>query len=187
MLPHHKGDFFNHDKIIRILGELDKKLELTGIQRKVRLYAIGGTIMVLERFRQTSKDIDFIVSRKDFMMLSQCIPQIERDEKVQIDVFPDGDMPDYQYRDYHIHACKTPWRFKNVELYYVDKADFMLTKILAARDLDASDIAKFIPSPETVPLDVLRSRYERIVPDKGKIEMIKGRFETFVDKFYKNT
>ncbi len=45
---------------------------------------------------------------------------------------------------------------------------------LAAREKDIADIARFVPSPNVVPLDELRRRYERIVPAEGKEEIVKN-------------
>lgn len=68
MLPHHKGKRLDKKGMLHVLRELDTNL--TGIQRKLKLYCLGGTVLVLSDLRHSSKDVDFIVSEEDFRALA---------------------------------------------------------------------------------------------------------------------
>lgn len=182
MLPHRQGKRLYKTDVLELLKELDSKLE--GMQRKVRLYGLGGTVLILTNVRDSSKDVDFIVSLKDFRALSGHVAELEKQKNVRIDLFPDGDLPDYKYEVYTVNAQKAPLEFKNIELYYLDKADFVLTKALAGRPDDFADVAHFTSSDE-VPLDVLRSRYEKVRPDPEKNKILQSKFEKFIEEFYK--
>jgi len=182
MLPHHEGKKLYRDDMLKLLRDLDAKLE--GMQRKVRLYGVGGTVMVLSNIRDASKDVDFIVSFNDFRALSGHIAELERLQQVRIDLFPDGDMPDYKLGEYPLHAQKAPFDFKNLELYYLDKIDFVLTKALAGRFDDVEDVLHFVSSRKEVPLDILTQRYHKIVPNPGKEAELKSKFDKFVNEVY---
>jgi hypothetical protein len=60
MLPHHEGKRLRREDMLEILKDLDSSLE--GIQRKLHLYCLGGTYLVLSSLRDSSKDVDFLVS-----------------------------------------------------------------------------------------------------------------------------
>jgi len=95
--------------MLNILRELDTNLK--GIQRKLKLYCLGGTVLVLSDLRHSSKDVDFIVSREDFRALSGHIAEMEWKNKITIDIFPDGLLPKYQYPYYEEHAKKMNFFF----------------------------------------------------------------------------
>jgi len=183
MLPHHEGRELRKRDVIAVLEKLDSSLE--GIQRKIKLYCLGGTMLMLSDLRDTSKDVDFIASRQDFRAISGTVAEIERQEGVRIDVFPDGMLPDYDYKDYDIYARKSPLYFKNIEIYNLDTADLILTKVLAGRAVDYSDIKLLVQSSHEVPKEVLVKRYEKIKPAPDKKEILKSRFEKFISEFYK--
>jgi hypothetical protein len=183
MLPHHEGKELRKRDILAILEKLDNSLN--GIQRKIRLYCLGGTTLMLSDLRDMSKDVDFISSRQDFRAMSGSIAEIERREGIRFDIFPDGILPDYDLKDYELHAKKAQLNFKNIEVYHLDTADIVLTKALAGRAEDYEDIKLLVQSPHEVPKEVLVKRYEKIKPAPDKKEILKSRFEKFVSEFYK--
>jgi len=183
MLRRHEGKELTKKDVLGVLEQIDNSLE--GIQRKIKLYCLGGTMLTLSDLRRLSKDMDFIASRQDVRAISGTIAEIERTSQVRFDIFPDGALPDYNYRDYALHAKKAPLYFKNIELYYLDTADIVLTKALAARAVDYADINLVAPSPSEIPKEKLIERYEKIKPDSDKKEILKNRFEKFIAEFYK--
>lgn len=94
-------------------------------------------------------------------------------------------MPEYRYEDYVSNARPAPFTFKNIEVYFLDKIDWVLTKILAGRPSDFQDINTLVKSPEEVPAGELIERYKKITPAPGKENEVRARFETFVQEFYK--
>ncbi len=177
-----KDKEIDKNKLFHILNKLDKDLD--GIQRKVKLYFVGGTILVFSGLRSISKDIDFIVSRKDFQALSSHAAELEYKEKVRIDIFPDGEMPYYKYQNYLINAEYLLSNFKNLELYRIDDTDFLLTKALAGRDRDYDDIKTMKITKESVKREELLKRFKNIVIEKNKEDELKKRFEKFLIEFY---
>ena len=183
MLPHHKGKRLDRKAMLGILRELDDNL--IGIPRKINLYCLGGTVLVLSDLRHSSKDVDFILSREDFRTLSEHIAEIEWKKKVTIDIFPDGLLPKYQYPNYKKHAKKMNFSFENIEIYYLDTVDLVLTKALAGRDTDIKDIHLLAPSKEVIPKDELIQRFNNIIPATNKTEELKNKFDLFISEFYK--
>jgi len=179
MLPKKELD---KTAILKLLQDLDTSLE--GIQRKIRLYCVGGTIMVLSGLRATSKDVDFIADREDFRTISRYIAEVELKEKMRFDIFPDGHMPNYQYKDYQTHATDAPFLFKHIQLYFLDTIDFVLTKAIAGRKLDYRDINS-ITSPDNVPKEELLERFKNIKPNVGESSEIERKFNKFVSDFYR--
>ncbi|MBN1644543.1 hypothetical protein JW851_00685 [Candidatus Woesearchaeota archaeon] len=183
MLPHHKEIRLTKKSILHMLRDLDMCLE--GIQKKVKLYGLGGTVLVLSDLRHSSKDVDFITSREDFRTLSGHITEIEWKKKIQFDIFPDGSLPKYRYSDYNIHAKKAPFEFKNIELFYLDTIDLVLTKALASRDTDIKDIELLAPSKNRVPKEELIRRFKNIKPAPKEANELKNNFNKFINEYYK--
>ncbi|MBW2972992.1 hypothetical protein KY346_01215 [Candidatus Woesearchaeota archaeon] len=183
MLPHQKGKELNKTDMLGILHELDDNLE--GIQRKVKLYGLGGTFLVISGIRYVSKDVDFIVSREDFRTLSGPVAEIEWKKRVRFDLFPDGLLPDYKYSSYANNAKRFSRSFKNIELYFLDTVDLVLTKVLAGRDSDYQDLGQMEISIKNVPREELLRRFEQVQPAPEKKDELTAKFERFVSEFYK--
>lgn len=183
MLTHHKGKELSKNDMLKVLRQLDDCLD--GMQRKVRLYGLGGTVLVLSELRYQSKDADFIVSREDFRVLSGHISEMEWKEKIQFDLFPNGLLPDYQYSEYAVNAKRASFQFKNIELFYLDAIDLVLTKALAGRTRDFEDIHLIAQSEKNIPKEELIKRFKKVLPAPNKKEEIKTKFERFVSEFYK--
>ena len=169
-------------KVLSVLDKLDKNLR--GIQRKIKIYCIGGTALTFSNIRNNSKDIDFIVSREDFRALSGHVADIEYKEKIRIDIFLDGELPDYQYKGYTKNSRPLNIHFENLELYVLDEIDLLLTKILSGRPEDLLDIKKMGVSKEILRKDKLIQRYQEIKIDQEKEGIIRKKFEDFIKKFY---
>lgn len=183
MLPHQKGKELDKEDMLQVLYELDESL--AGISRKIKLYGLGGTFLVLFGIRDISKDLDFIVNRADFRTLSGFVAEIEWKRRVRFDLFPDGLLPGYKYSDYAMNAKKYPLNFNNIELYFLDTVDLVLTKILAGRDDDYADITRMKATPAAVPKEELLRRFKQIQPAPETSDEIKTKFNNFVSEFYK--
>lgn len=92
-------------------------------------------------------------------------------------------MPGYNFPNYAEHIEPAPFLFKNIELYYVDKPNLILTKVLAGRDKDMRDIA-IVLEGEKVPEQELRKRFHALILSKEKEKELKSKFELFVNAFY---
>jgi hypothetical protein len=172
------------ENVISIIREIDSDLE--GVQRKLKLYCLGGTKLVLTGLRSISKDIDFIVSREDLLAVGGPMTRIEWQKKIRIDVFPDGELPNYRYPSCIANAKKLPLHFNHLEIYLLDDADFVLTKALAGRSTDYEDIETLLSGKNQIPQETLRERFKNIKPTKGKDIELKGKFEKFISEYYKS-
>lgn len=181
MPPKHKE--MDKQEILNLLNRID--LELEGIQKKIKLYCVGGTILVLSGQRTVSKDVDFIVDRADFRTISGCIAEADWKNHIQVDLFQDGHMPKYQYKEYQTHAKEAPFLFKNIQLYFLDTIDLILTKAIAGRSSDYEDIRRIAPSPAGIPKDELLNRFKNIKPNAGESAEIERKFNKFISDFYK--
>ncbi|MBW2990122.1 hypothetical protein KY348_00280 [Candidatus Woesearchaeota archaeon] len=183
MPPLYQDKELTKENVLSILREIDSDLE--GLQRKLRLYCLGGTQLALIDLRTVSKDIDFIVSHNDWMMLSGPVARIENKKEIRFDVFPGGELPNYTYQSYTFHAKKLPFYFNNLEIYSIDDADFVLTKALSGRGIDYEDIDTLLSGGIEIPKEVLVERFKGVKPMKGKEREIKDKFEKFLNEFYK--
>ena len=168
--------------MLSMLSKLDEKLE--GFQRKIRFYCLGGTIIVLDQKRHSSKDVDFIVSRQDYTAISGMLKELERSEKVPIDIFQDGIIGYYTLPNYVNRSKLLPYAFKHIELYALNKIDLLLTKAIAGREHDLDDMAR-IATPKDVPREVLEKRYNEIIPEEEKKEQLRAMFDKSLAQFYK--
>lgn len=174
---------FTKTRTLEFLTQLDEKLESDGCQRKFKLYAMGGTKMVLLGMRHSSKDVDFLVSREDYRTLSSYRAQIEWKEKVSFDIFVEGNLPGYAYEDFERNATKAPYQFRRIELYFIDDIDFIITKVLAGRFQDLEDI-KSILNIRPIPKEKIIERFRKIKFKSDKEKEFKEKFEEFLSKFY---
>lgn len=148
---------YNKD-IFKILNYLDRELIELGVQRKFNLYSIGGTKLMLEGFNASSKDLDFIISRKDSLILSGAIKDIERKQSVVIDLFYDGEISGYIIPDYQQKAREISFNFDKLKLFCLDDSSFVLTKIIAGRQRDMGEMYGYIES-RNISKDNLRKRF----------------------------
>jgi hypothetical protein len=170
---------------LKVLTWLDERLERDGYQERYKLYCMGGTKMILSDLRQSSEDIDFLVpSHNTFRVLSTYIAQLDWKHKIRFDTFSEGELPGYTYKEFEENARKTPYRFRHLELYFIDDADFIITKALAYRDKDVDDINKIF-SKRKIPKEELIKRFGRIRFKPEKEKELRENFKRFLAEFYK--
>ena len=183
MPPLYQDKELTKENVLSILRKIDSELE--GLQRKLKLYCLGGTQLALTDVRTVSKDIDFIVSYDDWRMLSGPVARIENKMEIRFDVFREGEFPNYTYPSYTSHAKRLHFSFNNLEIYSIDDADFVLTKALSGRGVDYEDIETLLSKKTEIPKEVLIERFKNVKPMKGKEREIKDKFEKFLTEFYK--
>jgi hypothetical protein len=171
------------EDILVILREIDHHLE--GLQRKLKLYCVGGTQLALSNRRTVSKDIDLIVSHEDWFPLSGPVAHIEWNKNIRFDVFPGGALPNYTYPSYAVHARRLPLYFNHLEIYLLDDLDFIITKAISGRSADYEDIALLSLDKTKISKDSLIDRFKNVKPVKGKENEIQSKFQKFITEFYK--
>ncbi|MBI4151032.1 hypothetical protein HY492_02820 [Candidatus Woesearchaeota archaeon] len=174
---------FTRQDVIDVLHGIDE--ELTGIQRKIKLYCIGGTVVTLEGKRDDSKDLDFFLSYQDFNAVTTAAAQVIWKKKAAIDFLPGGEFTHYKYPSYDAHAKKLPLTFKHLDVYRIDDADFVLTKALAGRPHDFDDI-HCMATPDSVSKEALLERFKKIVPAPGKEHELQKKLHDFMHSFYRS-
>ena len=167
-------------RILQIFSNMDS--ELCGLQRRLKIYCLGGTKMTLCDLRDFSRDLDFIVSREDWRVLSGITDAIEQKERIRLDVFPDGQLPGYNYENYAQNARRMPYFFNQIEIYVIDEADFILTKMLAGRSRDQEDITAVLEQTP-VSRELVLERYGGVKIAAGKEALLRTRFHYFLDAF----
>ncbi len=172
--------FLTKRNLMNILKDLDRNLE--GLQRKIKLYCVGGTELVFEDLRDSSKDIDFILSRKDFNVISEYKAYLELNKHIRIDLFPEGEMPGYTFSDYAKYG-KLEYKFKHLELYYLDRAALVLMKILSSRDRDLVDIGLLLTRVK-LSKNKLEKLYSSFKIDKDKKKGFERNFKRFIKSYF---
>lgn len=144
----------------------------------------GWDIFGIFRGTYVSKDIDFILSYRDFKAISGIVADVERKSNVRLDLFPGGELPYFQLLGYETRA-KRILSLEHLDVYEVSLVDFVLTKAIAGRREDYEDITLVVKDKSSVPKEKLIRRFGEIKIDKGKAGEIKKKFQRFVDEFYR--
>ena len=129
----------SYNDLLGYLKKLDKILEW-----KIKLVAVGGTALVLERLKASTKDIDFCVeTKKDYGMLIKAIKKIE--DSFKIDLWHDGYIFTLQLPEDYIARSKTvKTGLKSITLKILSPSDIILTKVSRLNQRDIEDIESVI-------------------------------------------
>lgn len=168
---------------LEILQLLDSYLE--EYEKKFPVYLIGGSALILKGKQADSKDIDFITSSKGYLALTNATKRLKKEYGVRIDIFSDGHIINYRYENYYLRSEKV-LSLKHLDIYVLDYADVILTKCLAGRERDMLAIEKLKEQGIVVEKEELVRRFKRVVPDIGKEDEIKNRFENFLKAYFVN-
>lgn len=179
-----KDKWLTKEDVLSILRKIDRELE--GLPRSIKLYCVGGTYLSLSDVKGASKDLDFILSRRDFRAISGIASEIEIKDRVRLDLFPDGEMKGYQLIGYEAHAQKVPLSFDHIEVYQPDLVDFVLTKAIAGRAEDYEDIARLVKDKRQVPRTKLSARFKELKFSPDEEAEIKRKFHAFIKDFYRS-
>lgn len=172
---------FDKKYTIEILRNIDDSL--SGYQKRFPVYLLGGSALILKELQEFSKDMDFITTAGGCIAMADIILKLERKRKIKIDVFKDGEFPDYRYDDYYLKA-EHMFSLRHLEVYVLDYADIILTKCITNREPDLKTIL-VLKKDFIVPKNELIRRYNKIVPSKDKEEEFRKRFENFLNVYYK--
>ena len=139
---------------------------------------------MLQDRKDASKDIDFILSRRDYVTLGNILDSIQRQRDVTMDKFPDGQMPGYSIPDYKYKSVRLNHRFNNLRVFYLDDITFVVTKAIAGRDRDLDEAYDFL-GKEPISEPALRKRFSEFRLSKDKAEEITQKFEKFIRGYFK--
>jgi len=124
-------------ELILYVDLIDSKLN--GYTEKLHIYCVGGTALTLLGKKQFSYDVDFLVSRRDYLTLSSITAEIEFKRNVRIDLMVEEDTNKFLHPAFKTSAKKIGV-FKYLNLYVPKKVDLLLMKALCGRPKDYDDI-----------------------------------------------
>ncbi len=177
-----KEYLYNKD-IFRTLEYMDNELMELGVLRKFNLYSIGGTKLMLENIKPSSRDLDFVVARKDFLALSEIVAEIKYEKGIVIDLFKDGNMPGYKIPDYQNKSKKLSYHFNKLNLFCLGDLTFAITKIIASRRTDLEDLINFFKVKDLSEKS-LRKRFSEFILEQNKSDHITLKFENFLENYF---
>lgn len=136
----------------------------------------------MQRDKNSSKDIDFILSCSDFRAISDFLVHLKLDEGIITDVFIDGEMSrGYRIADYESRSIHFNSSFKNINVFYLDDVTLAVTKAIAGRDQDYIDLEAIRGK---ITKDDFQRRFEQLSLDPTSADGIKEKIVKFIDKFY---
>ncbi|MDD4251151.1 MAG: DUF6036 family nucleotidyltransferase [Candidatus ainarchaeum sp.] len=120
------------------LLELIKEIDFN-LNKKIELFAVGGTGMTLLDLKASTKDIDFNLKPNDFEEFNKALKKTIHGYK--IDIYCNGEIfSQHLPLDYIKKAIKIKTSFKNIILYSIHPIDIIVTKIGRLNDRDWEDI-----------------------------------------------
>jgi len=137
------------DVLLNLLADLKEPLEL---------FAIGGTAMVLNGIKDSTKDIDFLTIekqekiRKLFKLAGlkeespNKICNIWRLAKIRVDLFYDGFIMGIPFPDDWRELSKKTKEVGQVKVYTLNWYDLIITKISRSEERDIEDIILILKS-----------------------------------------
>jgi hypothetical protein len=149
------------DVLLNLLADLKEPLEL---------FAIGGTAMVLNGIKDSTKDIDFLTIEKQEKIrklfnlagLKEESPNkicnIWRLAKIRVDLFYDSFIMGIPFPDDWKELSKKIKEVGQVKVYTLNWYDLIITKISRSEERDIEDIIIILKS-QKLDFDFLKKRY----------------------------
>ena len=168
------------EELFDCLRRLDKNLKW-----KTKMIAVGGTAMVLEKLKDSTKDIDFCVAtKKDFDMIKKAKNKIK--SRLKIDLWHGGYIFCLQLPENYILKSKLlKITFKNIELRILNPLDMIITKTSRLNQRDIEDIQEIIKKKRIIKSKLI-SRFNEIKESYPASEkVLKDNFKIVLDEFFK--
>ncbi|HIH17612.1 MAG TPA: hypothetical protein HA282_04895 [Nanoarchaeota archaeon] len=133
------------EKIDKVkLLEIISRIKEISKEKDVTLYALGGTALTLLDLKGESKDIDFIINKEDWVLISEVLTNISDEYSVRIDRFFNGWMVGYWLPDdFREKAIKLIME-NNLKIESPALMDLLITKLIANRVADRRDIESIL-------------------------------------------
>jgi len=150
-------------KSIEQIEGIFKEIEKV-VQRKVKVYAIGGAVLVEQDLKASTKDIDLIVeTREGFIGIQQALinigfelkipdegyshmnlSQIFQREDYRIDLFEKEVCGKFSLSKRMIERARTLINLNKVEILFCSKEDVFLFKTMTEREGDLADCESIV-------------------------------------------
>ena len=130
----------------RELKELFKEID-SALKNECSIYLLGGANMVLRGLKVSTKDVDVLVERRDFLLLKKALVSIgfrHRDSifekgNYRIDLFKERILRGYRISRGMRARAESFWKGKNLRVYLLSLEDVFLFKSYAGREVDLED------------------------------------------------
>jgi len=154
------------NRFLQLIADLDKKIEL---------FAIGGTAMVLKNIKEATKDIDFLTtaSYEDIKKWFNLAGLIEKSPSKICNIWYLGNIRIDIFYDSFILGTPLPDDWKEIsdhirdigklKLYILNWYDIIITKIARSESRDIEDIIKIIKT-QKINFNKLKKRYYILAP-----------------------
>ena len=161
--------------VLHFLKKIDSKLK--GYAVKINLYCVGGTALVLCGDKNFTEDIDIAFSRKFNVPISSITGEIEKKDSIRIDLMADGEFVNYYLpNDYKRHSRKI-CEFEHINIYVLGNLDLIITKVLAGRRKDYTDVRKM--AREFSRKDLMK-RFKQYKIKKNKKQEVGDNLKEFI-------
>lgn len=170
----------DYASMIDFLKNIDNHLK-----EKMVLIAVGGTAILLMKLKESTKDIDFCIERKN---LKDFEDAAKRNKNLfKIDLFADGYIFCLQLPDDYIKMSR-PFKsnLTNIELKLLHPIDIIITKTARLNERDKEDISALIRKKK-IKKQKLINRFNKIkqsYPASDKI--LKYNFNWMLREFFKS-
>lgn len=164
--------------LLNWLKEIDDDLN-----ENMVLIAVGGTAMTLLNLKESTVDVDFDVSRKDFNKFKRLILKYK---KFHVDVFVDGYIFSEQLpEDYSFIAEDYEYfKFKNLVLKTLHPVDIIITKAARYNARDEDDIEAIIKKIK-IDSKKLKERFQKVLGSyAGSEKIFRDNFETIIKRYF---
>lgn len=145
-------------RIRSFLETLGQRFRHTG-----RIYLVGGTTMVWERWRAQTIDIDiaYEVAREDAAEFTRIVQRLKDELQVNVEEAAPGDFIPLPagYRE----RSRFVGRFGALDVFHFDLYSLALSKIARAHDEDLSDVLTLLSKAE-IDLPQLETFFAEILP-----------------------
>ena len=134
---------------------------------------------VLRGDKDFTADIDIALARKFNVSISSITGAIEHKDSIRIDLMVGGEFLNYylpdDYRRYSTKICE----FEHLNIYILGDLDLIITKVLAGRRKDYTDVMKI--AREYRREDLIK-RFKQYRIKKGKKQEVEGNLRKFISK-----
>lgn len=162
--------------------------------RKIRLYALGGTALTIRGIKPSTLDIDINVgSESEYQYISGLFEEMgfKKDgtmkwttqEGLRFDLFHSSNILGTQLLPDSLKNAKFIRRFGSIELYTLSLENIIISKLARGFDRDFDDI-KLILEKEKINVTNLADRYRKTMQD-SIVSHFKQKFLDLIDIKYR--
>ncbi|MFH1917073.1 MAG: DUF6036 family nucleotidyltransferase [Nanoarchaeota archaeon] len=181
----HNPEEINAERLFKLLESLSKFVD-----KKIRMYALGGTALTILKLKKSTLDIDLnIASETEYVYLLKIFEQVGFEKKGSIrwmsqegmvfDIFHGSHILGTNLLSDCLKKSKFIKAFGLIELYTLSLEDIIISKLARGDTRDFDDI-KSILEHEKIDIPKLASRYRETMED-SVISQYKQKFLDLIE------